>query len=315
MTDQERPIAVETCCCREESLVTSCRNNSVYCPPDAQLVKAGPEDLQIVCNEYNIDTIPEVVTTEKEQVLEVLRITQHPEYSPGTRDDFGANKKGPFAGFDISIYHVNDTNLYLEEGELWPACLPRLEEPSTDQASAMTESSKGTEEQKDFFAGWMDPEPVYRQASNQRVANRFLNYFLPRETQVQKVECRDPTWMRSKTYYPPATICYKDPSESSCFQNGNSGSSVMIQLKSDYVNETSYVDAYAFTGPLSMHKGCDQVRKDSGNQIQVSSFLMSLFIRYCWLRASSSTGQETLACSQTHVATCTGSLLVCRLLL
>ena len=208
-----------------------------------------------MCNEYNVDAIPEVVTTEKEKVLEVLRITKHPEYSPGTGKDYGANKKGPFAGFDISVYHVNDTNLYLEEGELWPACLPRLEEPPTEQASAKTALLTSTEEPKDFFAGWMDPEPAYRSEGNERVANRFVSYFLPRQTQVQRVECKDPKWMRSKTYYPPATICYKDPSESSCFQNGNSGSSVMTHIKAGYVNESSY----AFTGPLSMHKGCDQV--------------------------------------------------------
>jgi hypothetical protein len=103
----------------------------------------------------------------------------------------------------------------------------------------------------------MDPEPTYRIEGDERLATHTLNYFLPRHTQVQKVKCADPDWMKSKTYYPPATICYKDPSESSCFQNGNSGSSVMAHFNAKF-NETHNVPAYAFTGPLSMHKGCDQ---------------------------------------------------------
>ena len=224
---------------------------SVYCPAKAQLVEAEPGDLQIVCNEYEIDAIPNVETPEKEKVLQVLTISKHPGYTPGTGEDFGRNKQGPFAGNDISVYHVDDTNLRLEEGELWPACLPKLEEPSSDLASTGSSSS---EQLEDFFAGWMDPEPTYRIDGDERLANHKINYFLPRQTQVQKVKCADPDWMRSKTYYPPATICYKDPSESSCFQNGNSGSSVMTHFEAE-VNETSY----AFTGPLSMHKGCDQV--------------------------------------------------------
>ena len=206
-----------------------------------------------MCNEYNVDAIPEVVTQEKEKVLEVLQISKHPGYNPGTGEDFGQNQKGPFAGNDISVYHVDDTNFRLTEGELWPACLPKLEEPSSDLGSTLSRS-ESSEQLKDFFAGWMDPEPTYRIEGDERVATLRINYFQPRQTQVQKVKCADPDWMRSRTYYPPATVCYKDPSESSCFQNGNSGSSVMTHFK-DKDNE----NAYAFTGPLSMHKGCDQV--------------------------------------------------------
>ena len=67
------------------------------------MVEADPGDLQIVCNAYNVDTIPEVETEEEEQVLNVLEITKHPGYSPGTEEDFGPNIKGPFNGYDISV--------------------------------------------------------------------------------------------------------------------------------------------------------------------------------------------------------------------
>ena len=203
-----------------------------------------------MCNEYNVDAIPVKVTPETETVLNVLKIKQHPKYSPGTASS--ENLGGPFAGYDISVYHVNDTNLVLEEGELWPACLPKLEE------SIAESKSSGRDKKKDFFAGWMDPEPPYRTSAKQNQATRTLNYFVPRQIQVKQVTCSDPKWMNSTTYYPPATICYKDPSESSCFQNGNSGSSVMTHFNDN--DGTEDVDAYAFAGPLSMHKGCDQVR-------------------------------------------------------
>ena len=52
------------------------------------------------------------------------------------------------------------------------------------------------------------------------------------------------------TFYPAATECYRDPSISSCFLFGNSGSGVLRKFTPD---------KYAFTGPLSMSKSCDQI--------------------------------------------------------
>ena len=213
--------------------------------------------MQIVCNSYNVDAIPEDQTNEWERVIDVEQIVQHTGYSPGTEEDKGRNKKGPFNGYDISIYHVKDDDLWLNESRLWPACLPRLEEETHSGRSDSEVTS--SDENKTFFAGWMDPEPSYRSLGAERVANRIIDYFYPRKIQAQKVNCKDPVWMGSNTYYPPATVCYKDPSESSCFQNGNSGSSVMTHFKQFDDDGVNFTDAYAFTGPLSMHKGCDQV--------------------------------------------------------
>ena len=201
--------------------------------------EADPEDLQIVCRVYNVGPVPESETDEKEIVLTVTQIANHPEYQPGGEENTGNGTRGPYTGNDISVYHVNDDALRLEEGKLWPACLPRLED---------TEDSN-----KNFFAGWKDQEPLHKLDSDVKVDSITNNDYFPRMVHMESVTCADPSWMNSSTFYPARTLCYKDPSEASCFQHGNSGSSVMTYFKANGRD-----DSYAFTGPLSMHKGCDK---------------------------------------------------------
>ena len=211
---------------------------SSYCPADAKYVAADPEDLQIVCRVYNVGPVPESETDEQELILTVTRIANHPSYSSGQEQETGNYTHGPYRGNDISVYHVNDDNLRLEEGVLWPACLPRLEFKDSDPA---------------FFVGWKDQEPIHKLDDDVKVSSITHNDYFPRRVQVENVTCTDPEWMQSKTFYPARTLCFKDPSEGSCFQHGNSGSSVMTQFRANGRDE-----AYAFTGPLSMHKGCDK---------------------------------------------------------
>ena len=70
------------------------------------------------------------------------------------------------------------------------------------------------------------------------------------------MKCKDPDWMKTSlvsgqgTFYPAGTECYRDPTTSSCFLFGNSGSGVLRKFTSD---------KYAFTGPLSMSKSCDKI--------------------------------------------------------
>ena len=40
--------------------------------------------------------------------------------------------------------------------------------------------------------------------------------------------------MNSTSFYPARTVCFRDPSEGSCFQHGNSGSSVMTFFKGEF---------------------------------------------------------------------------------
>ena len=209
-------------------------------------MKADPEDLQIVCRVYNIGPVPESETPDDEIVLTITKIANHPRYQPGEVEDIGNKTKGPYTGFDICVYHVDDTKMRLEEGKLWPACLPRLSETSEDS-------------EQDVFVGWKDQEPLHRLNPDVKVSSVTDNDYLPRMVQVKKVPCADPDWMQSNTFYPAETLCYRDPSEGSCFQHGNSGSSVMTHFKKSSENGSSPIDSWAFTGPLSMHKGCDKV--------------------------------------------------------
>ena len=210
LTVPEDPRPLETCCCRKTTDPTSCRSSSSYCPANekAILMAAEKEDLKIVCNLYNIDVIPEKVTKEDEIIITITKISNHPSYSPGFPEDTGANQKGPYAGNDISVYHVDDSKMKLEEGKLWPACLPRDDDPSRDKTSPS----------KDFFAGWLDAEPYYRLKADTSVKTFRNSYLKPRKTQMTNVECEDPAWMRAHSFYPAGTLCYKDPSESSCYQ-------------------------------------------------------------------------------------------------
>ena len=83
--------------------------------------------------------------------------------------------------------------------------------------------------------------------------------------------------MNTDTFYPAATECYRDPSQSSCFVFGNSGSGVLREIT---VNGEG---RYAFTGPFSMSKSCDSLYIFD-NQISYSSSNPGIFTdAYCYL--------------------------------
>jgi len=229
-------LILEICCCREDS-DASCQESS-YCPEKgkASLFKAKPSDMQIVCGEHNIDVKPEKYSTEEEIVLTITEIINHPNYEPDTiRDGVKLDSKGPYAGSDIAVYRVDDEPLKTKMARkvLWPACLPK-EKYTT---------------QRGIFAGWLDPEPYYRIDEDRDLKTYRNNYLFTKQLQVEEVLCRDPPWMKSNTYYPPGTTCYRDPSMTSCFLYGNSGSGVLRRF-----DET---ERYSWVGPLSMSKGCD----------------------------------------------------------
>ena len=80
------------------------------------------------------------------------------------------------------------------------------------------------------------------------------------------------------TYYPHGTECYRDPSQGSCFLFGNSGSGVARRFTPEGEPEQ-----YAFTGPLSMSKSCDQIWI-LDNKITYSSENPGIFTNaYCYL--------------------------------
>ena len=161
---------------------------SSFCGIKPELTEADPRDLQIVCGEHNIGDIPEEISREIEVVLDVLKITNHPKYN---------QTKGPIYGYDIAVYHVNDTRLKetdrIDPSKVYPACLPRPD-PS---------DYLGTQA---ILPSWRDPKPKYFSESNQvesAVEYRLKNLLL-RQVQLEEDRCEDPAWMNSNTYYPPS---------------------------------------------------------------------------------------------------------------
>ena len=103
---------------------------------------------------------------------------------------------------------------------------------------------------------------------------------------------RTSTWIQSSgttkdTFYPAATTCYRDPSQASCFLFGNSGSGVNLLRR--FTPDEEEVEQFAFTGPLSMSKSCDNILIVD-NKITYGSENPGIFTdAYCymaWIAAS-----------------------------
>ena len=278
---------MEICCCRESNLPESCRprypddpNGSSYCGRSPSLRPAEPSDLNIVCSEDSLAIQPEQVSPEEELVLKIREIVNYPGYEQGTSNDRGANLKGPYAGGDIAVYKLTlesktRARKCMERGTLSPACLPE----------------KSYSDQRGIFAGWLDQEPFYR-VSNLNIQDYDTQYLKIRQLvvrpnvlfnlhnmcpQVEKIDCKDPDWMNTNTFFPKGTECYRDPSQGSCFLFGNSGSGVLRNIAKDGE------ERYAFTGPLSMTKSCDSAYIFD-NQISYSSGNPGIFTdAYCYL--------------------------------
>ena len=98
--DRRTGYPLETCCCRPETVAGTCRNNplnpeqsrqsSPFCPEDpddAEFTLAEPEDLVIVCGEFDTDVELIWWSWELEEVFEIVEIINHPRYKPNKVDD------------------------------------------------------------------------------------------------------------------------------------------------------------------------------------------------------------------------------------
>merc|ERR1711971_1172176 len=236
----------------------------------------------IVCGEF--DSGVEIIrnSVELEQVFNIKRIVNHPNYQPN-RDGIGQG--GPIEGNDISVYHVETTfklgmevngplGLQSTRNHIWPVCLPKDDDEFT--------SNRG------MIAGWLDSPPV-NQVNIGQLGNAVSGEgairagFYPRVSNLEvQAQCQDPQYMRDRgvnTYYPQGTVCYADPSQASCADFGTSGSGVVREWKVfqqgpgiDFPgNDPQY--QYSFVGPLSMSKGCDRTIELSPNGATIPEFV------------------------------------------
>ena len=147
---------------------------SSYCGLTPELSLAEATDLQIVCGEHSLVVQPEDISPEKEVVLQIQKIVNNPNYSPGTEEDTGENLKGPYNGYDIAVYHITwaserKLKAFMKPGKLYPACLPK----------------RSYKEKKGIFAGWLDQEPYFRVATaSLEVYNN--NYKFIKQTNVSR---------------------------------------------------------------------------------------------------------------------------------
>ena len=221
---------VETCCCRDPTdNFASCRLTSSYCGTGAVLELAAPGDLLLVCGEWSVGEEPELYSREEEVVLPITKIIQHPSYTP---------EAGPGEGWDLAVYHVDDSRLKGVGDTVLPACLP-------DQSLLAVDTTG-------IFVSWKDPRPLYIEYNLDfdRTVKRYRTYeLLLSHTRMDIVPCRDPQWMDSDTFYPRGAFCALDPSTESCLDTGDSGSG-LVAARTD--------SSYAWLGPLSFYRGCDR---------------------------------------------------------
>ena len=143
----------------------------------------------------------------------------------------------------------------MREGYIYHACLPSEEDLIIGR--------------KGIFAAWKDPFPVYVYYNLDILDWRSTEVYkddklLMKHIRMDIVECKDPDWMGSNTFYPRGVLCGRDPSGESCFDSGNSGSGLMIRRR-DY-------QSFASVGPLSCYRGCDYEGGSQDPRLRLSIF-------------------------------------------
>ena len=236
-------VVVQTCCCKNETSPFSC-TRSDFCGISPTMALAEPGDFQISCNINNLQTQPNGLSPLSTTRLNILKIINHEKYDQNV---------GPIGGYDISVYIVDDSQLKMSPANIWPACLPK---PN----NAYIPGNKG------ILAGWVQPLPTYYYDYSKSLGSYINDNLRERQAQYEMVNCTDPDWMKSNTYYPPGTVCYSDHAFASSVQFGVSGSGVMRPFKDEVENTTRY----CWAGSLSLSKGAD-------NPVLVTSTVQVLY--------------------------------------
>ena len=215
------------------------------CPGNPQVDNARPEELEIVCGEHSLLYGRPTTGDSKEVTLPVKEVVNHPSFSMGFE---GEKKEGPYSGYDLAVYKVHLNSVLrakMKERRLWPACLPKGEEEYLGSRA--------------LWVGWDDPGLRSRpQNTASYTTQEYIAAHRPRQVQLEASPCQDPAWMNSSTFYPAGTQCFQDPTWFSCPDYGNTGSGVFRPFAAPDGEAR-----FAYTGPLSMTKGCDQTWIDA----------------------------------------------------
>jgi hypothetical protein len=278
---------VEVCCCQQPSSEFSCQG-FYFCGLNPVIQLAEPTDLQIVCNLTTQEYRPSPQT-----ILTVLEIRNHPDYIPLKADN--PQDSGPIGGADISVYIVNDQNFMLDPKYVWPACLPRAAEDDYIPGN------------KGIFAAWLAPLPTYFYFQDTSLNTYNKDNLYEREALLEHVNCSDPDWMKSSTFYPAGTLCFTDAAWASSVEFGMSGSGLVRPFRASRRNTT--VTRYSWAGPLSFSKGSDYTVKVAKKTIpQKFSSNPSVFTdARCYLDWIAAQYNLTLAVDYSPPPTCTQS--------
>ena len=234
---RDRGHRVSSCCCITSG-VESCRSDLAKCGEDARVSELLPEEVNIVCGEWELGAVPRTVSREKYNViLPVEEIVVHENY------DF---KKGPINGNDIAVFKVKDTQLANADSErIYPACLP---DPKSKRSSF------------GFQSGWAPPPQYY-------YVEKFWPFFIQHYGDLSKQfhykmeindQCEDPKSIKvygkqlkypSNTSYPAGTVCAKDFLRH-CYTTGDSGSPLMVR-------NSKVASQFHIEGIQSFSKGCE----------------------------------------------------------
>jgi hypothetical protein len=276
---------VDTCCCQEQSSDFSCKGLA-FCGKNPVTQLAEPTDLIIVCNLTFLGYVPK-----PQNILNVIEIRNHPDYIPLKAED--PLNSGPIGGSDISVYIVNDTAFTLDPKYIWPACLPKAKDD-------YIAGNRG------IFAGWIAPVPSNLYSLYTSLYSYNRDNLFEHEALLEHVNCSDPDWMKSSTFYPAGTVCFTDAAWASSVEFGMSGSGVIRPFQVTKRNRT--VTRYSWAGPLSFSKGNDYNLRVTKNVLQKFSSNPSVFTDgRCYLDWIAAQYNLTLPADYTSPKTCTQS--------
>ena len=208
---KERGKKMPSCCCVLEG-VESCRSDEAKCGQDAIASQILPDEVDIVCGEWELGPVPRTVSKESYNlVLQVTDIILHEKYD---------NNGGPSNGNDIAVFKViEDQMKFAESKKIYPACLP---------TSNRKKPSAG------IISGWAPPPPFYFvQSFFSALVQHFEDMYKQfHYKMVIQESCEDPKRIQiygrelaypSNTSYPAGTVCAKELTRH-CFSGGDSGS-------------------------------------------------------------------------------------------